>query len=97
MMGNEFIVIHKKRIAKAIMLLSLMAFFGVGVYFNLFGQKINFNQAPETYLFFSFILSGVFGAFYTRFSLKLSFVFSLFIGLVFLGLYIAGRLSRGEL
>ena len=88
---------RKKRIATIIMTISLIGLFSAGLYFNLFSKKINFKEAPETCLFFGFILLGVLGAFYTRLSMKASFISTLLIAGLFIILFFAGKFSRGEL
>ncbi len=65
---NEGAVIsHRKRIGVAIMLASIFGVFFVGLQYGLFGSRIDFIEVPANYLFFGFILLGIFGALYIFF------------------------------
>lgn len=84
-------------IALLIMLIGLIGVFFTGLYFDLFGEKIDFSNNPATYLFFSFILFGLFGAFYAVFRAKVALYGTLFILLIYFLLFILGKISRGEI
>ena len=84
-------------IAILIMLTSLAGIFIIGFKFDLFGQKINFIKNPANYLFFGCILLGIFGVFYSLLRAKLAFIATIFIAGIYMLIFIAGKLSRGEL
>ena len=84
-------------IALSIMMIALIGVFFTGFYFDLFGEKIDFSNNPATYLFFSFILLGVFGAFYTVFKAKFALFGTFIILLIYFVLFILGKISRGEI
>jgi len=79
------------------MLTSIAGVFIIGLQYDLFGNKINFTESPATYLFFGFILLGIFGVFYSLLRAKIVFGATIFIAGLYLLIFIAGKLSRGEL
>lgn len=84
-------------VAILIMLTSLAGIFIIGLKFDLFGQKINFIENPANYLFFGCILLGIFGVFYSLLRAKLAFIATIFIAGIYVLIFIAGKLSRGEM
>lgn len=91
------ITLHRKRIGVAIMLASIFGVFFVGHHYGLFGNKIDFIEVPANYLFFGFILLGIFGALYTFFRTPVAFWGTLLmVGIYFL-IFMLGKFFRGEL
>ncbi|MBV7396065.1 hypothetical protein [Mameliella sediminis] len=84
-------------IGATIAISSIALMFWVGSRFELFGQQIDFSKQPAFYLFFGCLCSGIFGVLYiylpTRLALKLLVIVWGFYLLIFL----AGKLSRGEI
>lgn len=79
------------------MLLSLLGVFATGYEFELFGKPIDFIHRPETALFYGFIITGILGLFWTLLRFKVALLISLAIALLFAGLFILGKINRGEL
>ena len=75
----------------------LVLLFVTGVAFDLFGQKIDFHNNPAMYAFFGSIFLGAFGAGMIVMPPRLSFVAMVCLSGIFLALFIAGKLARGEL
>lgn len=91
-----FTNLYRKQITVAIMLVSIAGLFIIGVQYDLFGMKINFIENPATYLFFGFILLGIFGIFYSFLKATIASIVTIFIACLFFLIFIAGKLSRGE-
>lgn len=70
--------------------------FASGFYFDVFGKPITFQKVGD-YAFYGSIWFAVFGVFWCMFSAWAAFRFTVCVMAAFLGLYIAGKLSRGEL
>lgn len=94
---ENIIIRYRIPIAILIMLASLAGIFIIGLKFDLFGQKIDFIENPANYLFFGCILLGIFGVFYSLLRAKLAFIATLFIAAIYTLIFIAGKLSRGEI
>ena len=94
---DSFSIRYRKHIASAIMLTAIAGVFFVGYEYKLFGNKMSFTEKPATYLFYGFILLGIFGAFFTRLRAKFALGATIIIAALFLLLFVAGKLSRGEL
>jgi uncharacterized membrane protein len=88
---------RRKRIAVAIMLSSILGVFVVGFYFDLFGKKIDFINVPANYLFFGFILLGIFGVLYTFLRKQAALIGTILMTGVYWLIFLLGKLSRVEL
>lgn len=99
MENTESINLMSKRQIKAIFIMafSLGGVFFSGYYFNLFGTKIDFTNNPYVILFYGFIALGIYGVLYTFLTSKAAIKGTVFFVGVFMLIYIAGRMSRGEL
>lgn len=78
------------------MIAAMIGVFAAGIGFDLFGKPIAFD-GPGPYLFYGSIWLGVFGIIWTVASAWTAFRATVIIAGVFLALFFAGRLSRGEL
>jgi uncharacterized membrane protein len=87
---------NRKIASVTIMFSSIAGFFLAGYHFDLFGNKIDFIQKPSTFLFFGFLLTGLFGIFYLFQPTKTAIKYTLIIAVLFGILYLVGKLSRGE-
>ena len=76
--------------------IGLASMFASGLFFDVFGQPITF-QTIGAYAFYCSIWFAVFGVFWCLFSAWTAFRMTVGVMAVFLGLFIAGKLSRGEL
>ena len=79
-----------------IMCFSLVALFWVGFRFEVFGNPLTFDRAGP-YLFFGAIWLGIFGLGRSFFSAFTAFRITVGVAGVYLLIFFAGRLSRGEL
>lgn len=79
-----------------IMVMSLVALFGFGFLFDLFGKPLRFN-APGPYLFYGAIWLGVFGLARSFVSGLMAFRMTVIVAGLFLLIFFAGKLSRGEI
>lgn len=94
---DTFTTRYRTHIASAIMVTAIAGVFFVGFEYDLFGSKISFTDKPATYLFYSFILLGIFGAFFTRLRARVALGATVVVATLYLLLFVAGKLSRGEL
>ena len=79
-----------------IMVASLVAVFSIGIGFDVFGKPLTFD-APGPYLFFGSIWLGVFGLARAFFSALTSFRVTVVVAGLYLLIFFAGRLARGEI
>jgi apolipoprotein N-acyltransferase len=79
-----------------IMAISLGAVFWIGIGFDVFGSSLSFD-APGPYLFFGAIWLGVFGLARAFFSVMTSFRVTVVVAGLYLLIFLAGRIARGEL
>lgn len=94
---ESFATRYRKHIASVIMLTAIAGVFFVGCKYKLFGNKINFTEKPELYLFYGFIMMGIFGAFFTRLRAKFALGATIIIAALYFLIFVAGKLARGEL
>jgi hypothetical protein len=87
----------RKIVSVSIMFGSIFGVFFVGSYFNLFGAKIDFVQKPSTFLFFGFMLTGLFGIFYLFQPIKNAFKSIAIVAALFFAAALFGKFIRGEL
>lgn len=80
-----------------IMLCAIVGAFSLGIYFDLFGEEFDFVSRPVSYLFVSCFLFGLFGVIHTFVSAGKAAIGTIVGTCIFLLLYLAGKLSRGEL
>ncbi|MGR3793435.1 hypothetical protein [Vannielia sp. SX4] len=85
----------KRKIGGGIALAGLGGLFLTGSTFDLFGKPID-PREPAIYVFFACILLGVFGAAFTSLSVRSSLIATFCVGLVFGGVFLLGKRSRGE-
>lgn len=78
------------------MIAGLFGVFAVGIGFDLFGKPVVFDS-PGQYLFNGSIWLGVFGIAWTIASAWTAFRATVIVAGIYLALYLAGKLSRGEL
>lgn len=77
-------------------LTAIIGLFWVGLHFELFGKKIDFDQRPATFFFFYFPVQGVFSIFYLLFPLKRAINYTAGFVVALYGLYFLGKFVRGE-
>ena len=87
----------RKIVSISIMFGSIFGVFFIGSYFNLFGTKIDFVQKPSTFLFFGFMLTGLFGIFYLFQPIKIAIKNIVKVAAIFIAIALFGKLIRGEL
>ena len=74
---------------------SIFGVFFTGFFFDLFDDKIDFMHKPSTFLFFGFILTGLFGLLYAFQPLKNAFVGTVKIAVMFTAVLLFGKVIRG--
>ena len=95
---NEWaMLLRRKRLGVAIVLASIFGVFFVGLHYGLFGNEIDFTEVPANYLFFGFILLGMFGTLYMFFRAPVALKGTLLIASIYFLIFMLGKLSRGEL
>lgn len=78
-----------------IMASSLIALFGVGIGFDVFGKPLTFDT-PGPFLFFGAIWLGVFGLARAFFGGLTAFRVTVVVAGLYLIIFLAGRIARGE-
>jgi len=86
----------RKIISICIMIGSIFGVFFVGYYFNLFGTKIDFVQKPSTFMFFGFMLTGLFGIFYLFQPINVAIKNIIKVAALFCAAALFGKLIRGD-
>ena len=86
----------RKVIAICIMFGSIFGVFFTGFYFDLFDSKIDFVQKPSGFLFFGFMLSGLFGLFYVFQPISIAVKNTVKVTFLFFAVALVGKLIRGE-
>lgn len=79
-----------------VMLAGLAGVFVFGIAFDVFGNTFNFS-GPGTYLFFGSIWFSVFGLALAFLTVRGAFIAMVCTAMLFLLIFTAGKLSRGEL
>lgn len=79
-----------------VMLAGLFGVFASGLAFDLFGRPISFAEVGP-YLFYGSIWLSVFGLALAFLTVRGAFIVMVCTAAVYLGLFIAGKASRGEL
>ena len=87
---------RRKPVAIAIMLVGLFGVFAVGFGLDQFGNAMRFGTVPP-YLFFGSIWLGIFGGLYAITTITRALAITVCVSVFFLAVYLAGRISRGEL
>ena len=87
----------RKIVSVCIMFGSIFGIFFVGSYFHLFGETIDFVQKPSTFLFFGFMLTGLFGIFYLFQPINIAIKNIIKVAALFFVVALFGKLIRGEL
>jgi len=78
------------------MMTGLIGLFASGIYFDLFGKPIDF-QDVGAYVFFGSIWFACFGFFLRFCKAWTAFRLTVIVAVIFLAIFAAGALSRGEL
>ena len=78
------------------MVVSLVALFWVGIGFDVFGAKLSFDS-PGPYLFYGAIWLGIFGLARSFSGAFTAFRITVIVAGVFLLLFLAGKIARGEI
>ncbi|HGS5188108.1 TPA: hypothetical protein ACMDQU_002649 [Vibrio parahaemolyticus] len=86
---------NKFLLAIILMVSSLIGVFATGLQFDLFGSPINLLERPATLLFYAFIFLGIFGVFFSIFSLKRALIGLTIVVLIYGGLFVLGKIIRG--